>query len=91
MAVVVSTGLYKEPLLPAFAYEWDEDRIAAWMIAEIVEGIEGTGIRAGVIKLATSDAGVPARRAKDATRRCLSRAGDRRRDNQPHAEWPHRP
>jgi phosphotriesterase-related protein len=56
VAIVVSTGLYKEPLLPAFAYEWDEDRIAAWMTAEIVEGIDGTDVRAGVIKLATSDA-----------------------------------
>ena len=72
VAVVAATGLYKEPLLPAFAYDWPVERIAEWMIGEIVEGARGEDglgeidrdpetnapIRAGFIKLATSDRGL---------------------------------
>jgi phosphotriesterase-related protein len=78
VAVVAATGLYKEPLLPALAYDWPVERIADWMIAEIVEGTRGengvgdldrdptTGepIRAGFVKLATSDAGLQEIEAK---------------------------
>ena len=64
VAVVVSTGLYKEPLLPPIAYEWDEPRLADWMATEIESGIEGTSVRAGVIKLASSDSALQPVEAK---------------------------
>ena len=58
--IICSTGFYFEPE-SAYAY-WKfrsafaniEDEIAEMMIAELADGIEGTGIRAGVIKLASS-------------------------------------
>lgn len=58
--IICSTGFYFEQE-SAYAY-WKfrsafadiEDEIARMMITELTEGIEGTGIRAGVIKLASS-------------------------------------
>lgn len=62
--VVAATGLYKEPLLPAIAYDWSHEWLVEWMVGEIEEGMEGeegqgrTDIRAGFIKLASSDQGL---------------------------------
>ncbi|HMM22537.1 MAG TPA: hypothetical protein PKA10_17580 [Selenomonadales bacterium] len=47
--VVSATGYYKEPFLPEEVYALDEKALADIMIAEILEGIDGTGIRAGII------------------------------------------
>ena len=67
--VVAATGLYKEPLLPAIAYDWPHSQLVDWMIGEIEKGMleEGsdgqlgsdrTAVRAGLIKLASSDQGL---------------------------------
>ena len=48
--VVVSTGVYR--FVPLTYYAWDADHIAEYFLRDIQEGIEGTGIRAGMIKLA---------------------------------------
>jgi phosphotriesterase-related protein len=78
IAVVAATGFYKEPLLLSIAYDWPVERIADWLAAEIVEGTRGESglgdidrdpatdepIRAGFIKLATSDAGLQEIEAK---------------------------
>lgn len=48
--VVCATGVYR--WVPAVYFAWDEDEIANFFISEIRDGIEGTGIRAGIIKLA---------------------------------------
>ena len=48
--IVVGTGVYRHPYLDS---EWVDqnsvDQLARWMVDEIEVGIEGTGIRAGII------------------------------------------
>ena len=48
--VICCTGVYR--WVPAFFLGWDPDQFAAHFLREIEEGIEDTGIRAGIIKLA---------------------------------------
>ncbi len=48
--IVCATGVYR--WVPVIYNGWDEDEIAAHFAREIDEGIEGTRIRAGAIKLA---------------------------------------
>jgi phosphotriesterase-related protein len=48
--VVCCTGVYR--WVPPIYFAWDEDEIAAHFLREIEEGIEGTPIRAAIIKLA---------------------------------------
>ncbi len=50
--IVTNTGLYKEPYLPKYAFERSAEELSKDWIREIEEGIEGTGIRAGFIKIA---------------------------------------
>lgn len=47
--IIISTGYYKEPFLPSEVYELSEKEIAGIMIKEIVNGIDGTDIKAEVI------------------------------------------
>ena len=48
--VVCATGVYR--WVPPIYFGWDEDEIAAHFVREITEGIEGSSIRPGIIKLA---------------------------------------
>ena len=48
--IVCATGVYR--WVPAYFMGRDPDDIAEFMFDEITKGIEGTGIRAGIIKLA---------------------------------------
>jgi phosphotriesterase-related protein len=48
--VVCATGVYR--WVPPIYFGWDEDEIAAHWSREVTEGIEGSSIRAGIIKLA---------------------------------------
>lgn len=43
--VIAATGLYKEPLLPAFAYTRSVEELADWMAAEIEQGIAPEALR----------------------------------------------
>ena len=52
--ILTNTGLYKEPYLPEYALREDADALAARWTAEWREGIEGTGIRPGFIKIAVN-------------------------------------
>lgn len=52
--IILSTGLWKERGHPEAARGLDRDRLAARMIAELQTGIDGTGIRAGLIKVASA-------------------------------------
>ncbi len=56
MQVVAATGLYwtEEPWLMA----WEPDRIAEYFVRDIEKGIQGTPVRAGIIKCATDHFGV---------------------------------
>ncbi|MBS7635033.1 hypothetical protein KEJ34_06035 [Candidatus Bathyarchaeota archaeon] len=52
--ILTNTGLYKEPHLPKFAFEYSVDQLAELWIKEILEGIEDTRIKAGFIKIAVN-------------------------------------
>jgi len=77
LLILTNTGLYREPLRPSFGREKSEAELEAWMVEEITNGIEGTGIRAGFIKLACSDTGPDALEKKilRASARAAKRTG----------------
>ena len=56
--VVLPTGIYREPWVPAWAQRASEDELAAWMQAELEQQIGQTGVRAGFIKLSAGDNGL---------------------------------
>jgi phosphotriesterase-related protein len=58
MPLLVPTGVYREPWIPRWVHEADEARLARWMQDELQQGIEGSGIRAGWIKLSAGDDGL---------------------------------
>ncbi|SFB25764.1 phosphotriesterase family protein [Clostridium frigidicarnis] len=47
--ILNATGYYKEPFLPKEVYELDENELAKIMVADIIYGVEDTGIKASVI------------------------------------------
>lgn len=55
MHYVAASGMYKEELgMPTHFRQMDADTLAELYVREITEGIGGSGIRAGVIKVATA-------------------------------------
>ena len=58
LPIVVPTGIYREPWIPAWVNGASEEAITAWMLGELNEGIEETGVRAGWIKLSAGDDGI---------------------------------
>lgn len=56
MDIVVGCGLFTHDTIPNKYSCWSIDKIADWMISEIENGIENTGIKAGVIgEIGTSE------------------------------------
>lgn len=47
--IIFSTGYYKEPFLPEEVYRLSEHELKAILVKEIIEGIDGTNIKAQVI------------------------------------------
>jgi len=58
MQVVVATGLYTYDALPHYFESRDANVMADLFVQDIEEGIQGTGIRAGILKCATDQQGV---------------------------------
>lgn len=56
--IVVPTGNYREPWIPAWVRDADENALHDWMLAELQDGIEQTGFQAGWIKLSAGDDGI---------------------------------
>jgi phosphotriesterase-related protein len=58
MQIIAATGLYwnEEPWL----VNWDPDRLVDWLLRDITDGIQGTDIKAGIIKCATDKPGLTA-------------------------------
>jgi phosphotriesterase-related protein len=56
--IVVPTGIYREPWVPRWAHDATQDELHAWMLQELGDEIEGTGVRAGWIKLSAGDDGL---------------------------------
>jgi phosphotriesterase-related protein len=57
LRIVVPTGIYKEAYTPASLRDVPAEYLAELWTRELSEGIEGTPVRAGFIKLAMSDDG----------------------------------
>ena len=55
--ILAPTGLYRDAYIPQSLREMDEQDLAELWTTELMDGIEGTSIRAGFIKLAMSDDG----------------------------------
>jgi phosphotriesterase-related protein len=60
MPLVVPTGIYREPWVPAWAHSASEDELCDWMRRELEGTIEQSGVRAGFIKLSAGDDGLTA-------------------------------
>ena len=58
LPIVVPTGNYREPWIPAWVRQADESALYDWMLAELETGIEQTGVLAGWIKLSAGDDGI---------------------------------
>jgi phosphotriesterase-related protein len=58
MPLVVPTGIYREPWVPDWAHAAAEEALRDWMLGELNEQIEQTGVRAGFIKLSAGDDGI---------------------------------
>jgi phosphotriesterase-related protein len=71
--VVLPTGIYREPWVPQWAHDGDESALTEWMVRELTEGIEQTGIQAAWIKVSAGDDGLTAVERK--ILRAAARAG----------------
>jgi phosphotriesterase-related protein len=58
MPLVVPTGIYREPWVPAWAHSAGEDELCDWMRGELDGTIEQSGVQAGFIKLSAGDEGL---------------------------------
>jgi phosphotriesterase-related protein len=58
--LVAPTGIYREPWVPAWAHQATEAVLHDWMLRELTDGIESTGVQAGWIKLSAGDDGLTA-------------------------------
>jgi len=56
--LVVPTGVYREPWIPKWVREAQEEYLEAWMLGELADGIEDTGVKAGFVKLSAGDDGI---------------------------------
>jgi phosphotriesterase-related protein len=56
--IVVPTGNYREPWIPAWVRDATEAELEGWMLGELEDQIEETGFRAGWIKLSAGDDGI---------------------------------
>ena len=56
--IIAPTGVYRDAFIPAPLRETEADELADLWTKELTEGIEGTSLRAGFIKLAVSDDGL---------------------------------
>jgi len=58
--LVVPTGIYREPWVPVWAQQADEDELYEWMHGELLGQIKDTGVQAAWIKLSAGDEGLTA-------------------------------
>ncbi len=58
LPIVVPTGNYREPWIPAWVAEASEEALRDWMLAELTDEIEQSGVRAAWIKLSAGDDGI---------------------------------
>ncbi|MBC7877244.1 MAG: phosphotriesterase [Anaerolineales bacterium] len=56
--LVIPTGIYREPWIPDWAHAATEAKLAEWMLSELQDEIEESGVQAGWIKLSAGDDGL---------------------------------
>ena len=73
--LVAPTGIYREPWVPDWAHQASEDELYEWMLGELQDEIEGSGVQAGWVKLSAGDNGLTDSETK--ILRAAARAGAR--------------
>ena len=63
--IVAPTGVYRDAYIPESLRDMSEQKLADLWTTELIDGIEGTSIRAGFIKLAMSDEGITTLEARN--------------------------
>ena len=71
--VVVPTGIYREPWIPPWAHAASEDELYEWMMKELTDQIEESGVQAAWIKVSAGDDGITETETK--ILRAAARAG----------------
>lgn len=56
--LLVPTGVYREPWVPDWVHAASETELADWMLRELQDQIEQSGVQAGWIKLSAGDDGI---------------------------------
>ncbi|MFC0013025.1 phosphotriesterase family protein [Devosia nitrariae] len=56
--IVVPTGNYREPWIPSWVRETRQAQLADWMLRELVDEMDDSGVPAGWIKLSAGDDGI---------------------------------
>jgi len=72
--VVVPTGIYREPWVPQWAHDATEEQLTAWMLGELTDEIETSGVQAAWIKVSAGDDGITPCETK--ILRAAAKAGD---------------
>lgn len=58
LPVVVPTGIYRQPWVPEWAVQASEDALTDWMLSELTDEIEESGVQAAWIKVSAGDDGI---------------------------------
>ncbi len=64
LPVLVPTGIYRQPWIPPWALDASEDALAEWMLGELTDEIESSGVQAAWIKVSAGDDGITDAEAK---------------------------
>ena len=56
--IVVPTGNYREPWIPDWVRDASEAELGDWMLRELTDGMDETGVPAGWIKISAGDDGI---------------------------------
>lgn len=56
--IVVPTGNYREPWIPDWVRDASEAELGDWMLGELTDGMDETGVPAGWIKISAGDDGI---------------------------------
>jgi phosphotriesterase-related protein len=55
VTIVMPTGLYRQQWIPQDKLEMSDAELTDWMVGEIADGIQGTSVKAGFIKMGVSN------------------------------------
>lgn len=64
LPLIAAAGVYREPWIPPWIHAASEDHLYEWLFGELEEGIDGSGVRGGFIKLSAGDNGITPTEAK---------------------------